>query len=513
MDNISHIINAFRVIPKNDWGEVLTLLIPLMPEWMKTHDVSELIYMLQAIPKGERAARVSRALLFQSTVPSIALEYVLEQSLGQPIVVHEELLFDADLLDRHMNQENDDFGDEDQDGDEDEDDDEENIPQLMPQRRQDGGVHHHRLRHKRYVNVHSGTREKRTIEAIEGLLSHALTSEYKVSFDGFWDAVVAVEPLSKREKILRTLGVNLDLTPQKRDIRDFGGLLTSEDGTVTIRPGLRVFSRTLLTLFWNFAINEKDEKESENIRCAIMDGLAGSLQDDDDGGDHVVCDMGKLQRLSLCLQGRLVLPSGELVDIDGVQKQSKRLRTSPPPLPPFEVVEAEAAPAAVLQIWEEAEEGPAIPPRALVDAWHAAPAPPLYLYNQRHVLMPQATFVEEVKSMEAFLQPFVDDLCAKHRDARPKCVNTLLHSLIEYRNRCAKEVEGSAHISARSMMYYLFLMETHPFSFNPSRAMITTLSEVLFLDDEDEDEDHNAGKMVVNDYIDQLGAFGRMLNW
>ena len=43
--------------------------------------------------------------------------------------------------------------------------------------------------------------------------------------------------------------------------------------------------------------------------------------------------------------------------------------------------------------------------------------------------------------------------------------------------------------------------------------MITTLSEVLFLDDEDEDEDHNAGKMVVNDYIDQLGAFGRMLNW
>ena len=506
LNNISHIINAFRVIPKAEWEGILALVIPLVSRWMNPQEVSQLIYVLQSIPLNERASRVSRALLFQSTVPSISLEYVLEQTLVEPVVVHEDLLYEANLIDGG----DDDIEDErghvmyDEDGDDlramiDELDEIGRLPPPLRRRRRrqhgaGAGAAAAAESAPKFVNVHSGTREKRTFEAIEGLLFRAKEVNTGEQFNLFWEAVSRVVPTEKREQILKTLGVHMDLSPQKRGERDFGGLLTSEDGLVNVGANegghvLRVNGRLLIALFWHFANTyEGDEEgkgaieietERENIRCAIMDGLASGVQQDDDGGEHVVCDMGKLQRLALSLQGRLLLASGSLVDIDGVQKCAKRLRVSA----------AAAAPNVA-------------PPAAATAA--AAAAAPNVLAHHRHMALPPVTFVDQVKAMEPFLRPFVDEICSKTSESRPRCTESFLLSLIEYRNRCAKELPGVSQINTAAMMYFLFLMETHPFSFNPPGSLMKRLSDDLF-------DDTNT--LYIHDYLDQLGAFGRMMTW
>lgn len=164
------------------------------------------------------------------------------------------------------------------------------------------------------INVHDENRDVRTFKAIELMVSK-------------WDA--SPEDIEKYfQKFIKYIKqINLDETKEKafnkvlygtnRSTHEFGGLLEEN----ILINNKKYTGKELIARFFHFASKFKGEnkqKERENLKISVVNGLISSLQIDNKEGDsHVVCLPGKLQRLAIStLQGRLKDKDGNLFMID-----------------------------------------------------------------------------------------------------------------------------------------------------------------------------------------------------
>lgn len=128
-------------------------------------------------------------------------------------------------------------------------------------------------------------------------------------------------------KFFRAIGYDYDMVIVSRKEDDFKGFLREQ-----INLDIRFFdSKLVLAYLWRYAKTHHEDLR-DSLIGALVNSIQKKLKKNEDGStreiEYSVCNDGKLQNMVVAvLQGRLILPSGELVIIDKIKEEKKKKET------------------------------------------------------------------------------------------------------------------------------------------------------------------------------------------